>query len=92
MLEAEGVRFPNGAADPSRHLDAAALAVLVERSNRPAVAAIGSEQLTRALHAPAMGSNSNRRGVPERAPDSASNHPHRVMIAQPLDVEHGWRY
>jgi hypothetical protein len=30
-----------------------------------------------------MGSNSNRRGVPERAPDSASNHPHRVMIAQP---------
>jgi hypothetical protein len=31
MLEAEGGRFPNGAADPSRHLDAAALAVLVEQ-------------------------------------------------------------
>jgi alkylated DNA nucleotide flippase Atl1 len=31
MLEAEGVRFPNGAADPSRHLDAEALAALVEQ-------------------------------------------------------------
>jgi alkylated DNA nucleotide flippase Atl1 len=30
-LEAEGVRFSNGAADPGRHLDAAALAALVEQ-------------------------------------------------------------
>lgn len=31
MLEAEGVEFSNGAADPSRHLDTAALAALVEQ-------------------------------------------------------------
>jgi alkylated DNA nucleotide flippase Atl1 len=31
MLEAEGVRFFNEAADPSRHLDAEALAELVEQ-------------------------------------------------------------
>jgi alkylated DNA nucleotide flippase Atl1 len=30
-LEAEGVRFPNGAADPSRRLDAESLAALVEQ-------------------------------------------------------------
>jgi alkylated DNA nucleotide flippase Atl1 len=30
-LEAEGVRFSNGAADPGRHLDAEALAALVEQ-------------------------------------------------------------
>jgi alkylated DNA nucleotide flippase Atl1 len=31
LLEAEGVRFYNGAADPGRHLDAKALAALVEQ-------------------------------------------------------------
>ncbi len=31
LLEAEGVRFSNGAADPSRHLDATALAALIEQ-------------------------------------------------------------
>jgi hypothetical protein len=31
-LEAEGVRFSNGAADPGRHLDARALAALVEQA------------------------------------------------------------
>jgi hypothetical protein len=30
-LEAEGVRFSNGAADPGRHLAAEALAALVEQ-------------------------------------------------------------
>jgi alkylated DNA nucleotide flippase Atl1 len=30
-LEAEGVRFADGAADPTRHLDAAALAALTEQ-------------------------------------------------------------
>lgn len=30
-LEAEGVRFSNGAADPSRHLNSAALAALIEQ-------------------------------------------------------------
>jgi hypothetical protein len=31
MLEAEGVGFSSGAADPSRHLDTAAMAALVEQ-------------------------------------------------------------
>lgn len=31
MLEAEGVQFSNGTADPSRHLDAEALDALVEQ-------------------------------------------------------------